>query len=118
MCKRRSEGRPPVTTVEVLRKARELVAAGWTQGHYALDADGKVTEDSSPTACKFCMAGALFRVTNSQADEVWREARRALKAAIGDTLVSFNDAPKRTQDEVVDAFDRAIAAEEAKAVTL
>ena len=43
-------------------------------------------------------------------------ALKALKCAIGNghEIVSWNDAPERTHDEVMAAFDRAIAAEQAK----
>jgi hypothetical protein len=38
----------------------------------------------------------------------------ALEPFVGGDFIQWNDAPERTQAEVVDAFDRAIAAEVAR----
>ena len=49
-------------------------------------------------------------------EDACNAALKALKCAIGNghEIVSWNDAPERTHAEVMAAFDRAIAAEQAK----
>lgn len=96
-----------MTTVEVLRGARALLAVhGWCQEEF-LNAAG----------C-YCAAGALNDAAGSTAQ--WsngdsRDARDALKAALGEfSVLAWNDVPGRTVDEVLAAFDRAIATEEAR----
>ena len=62
-------------------------------------------------------AMALMRAIPSLAASVaCNAALKALKCAIGNghEIVSWNDAPERTHAEVMAAFDRAIAAEQAK----
>lgn len=93
-----------MTTREVLTNARALVAQGWTQGDWR---DG---------SC-YCAAGALRSVTRGMLGDAWVEAVAALKAAIGRhrfcgdrEIIGWNDTPGRTQEEVIAAFDRAIAA--------
>ena len=62
-------------------------------------------------------AMALMRAMPSlPASVACNAALEALKCAIGNghEIVSWNDAPERTHAEVMAAFDRAIAAEQAK----
>jgi hypothetical protein len=103
-------------TVDVLRKARERIAArgGWTQRGFALDHGGN--EVDVDKACRFCMLGALHAVTESQ--RTINDARLALARAIGcdrgsfSPIIDFNDAPSTTHADIIALFDRAIDAEE------
>lgn len=97
----------------LLARARARVAAGWCQRFFAVD-DGwnRVVEPESAFATHFCVRGALM------ADKQWDvvpQARNALMRIVGagttNDLSVWNDHPKRTQQDVLDAFDRAIAAE-------
>lgn len=98
-----------MTALQVLRKARALVAKGWCQGATARGRSGKPVDDESRSAVEFCVVGALWRVAGG--DFVPRiRARGALKQVVGDSLISFNDAPGRKKATVLRAFDRAIAA--------
>jgi hypothetical protein len=102
------------TTIEILKEARELIAkeGGWTQGWYARDADGAETLSSSEAAVCFCIIGAFRRVSH---DEIGHAQYALSQLLDGWSIPTFNDAPGRTQAEVVAKFDEAIAAEEAKA---
>lgn len=86
--------------VDVLKKARELVArpGGWCQG----DVFGG-------DAC--CALGATSSVVSDDGDDgPASDAEDILRKAIGtNRLADWNDAPGRTQAEVVAAFDKAIA---------
>jgi hypothetical protein len=90
-----------------LREARALIERGWTQGAFARHANGRVIGCESESASCFCMAGAIMRVTPS----IYSFERfiEPLCVVIGDRrLDHWNDAPERTQAEVLAAFDKAI----------
>lgn len=105
------------TTIEILKEARELIAkeGGWGQGTYARSADGEVSYPTNPDAVCFCTWGALIAVDARQELHRPDGVQPALDNVTGGNFVAFNDAPGRTQAEVVAKFDEAIAAEEAKA---
>lgn len=98
-----------MTALEILTAARAKVAQGWVQGAYARG------------GC-YCVSGAITEAVTGSPDlwpkswadraSPWCVARELLSRAIGansvDDIVSFNDAPGRTQAEVVAAFDKAI----------
>lgn len=91
-----------MSTLDVLVKARELVASGWIQGEYGT-ADGRYCMRG---ACRKS-AGSLFSDTRESLD-----AMNALSDVIGDhALCGWNDAHGRTQAEVLEAFDEAIRRE-------
>lgn len=100
-------------TREVLIAARALIAKGWTQGYLARDERGLVTRPSGDEAVCWCCIGALSAV--AKCGPIW-SAVDALSGAVGGAgqIARWNDAPKRTQAEVLEAFDRAIAACEAQ----
>ena len=67
---------------------------------------------TAAVALGFCVLGAVRFVTGAGADETNEVA--AMEEAIGiPDIGEWNDAPGRTQDEVVDLFDKAIAQLEA-----
>lgn len=81
-----------------LREARALIERGWCQGRMST-ADGSV-----------CIRGAIL---DAFYDADLAEEKRAdglLKSAVGfdGYLGDWNDAPERTQAEVLAAFDKAI----------
>ena len=110
-----------MTTVEVLRKAKQaVIELGWQQGQY------RKTETEGPCcalgACLVAVGAKLRRgysgIDEYSADpetmEAFVRARRLLEKAVGGVVVwKWNDTPGRTQDEVLAAFDRAIALAEA-----
>ena len=109
------------TTLDVLRRARELLSEpqGWTQGTFARDIRGRRAASARDAVC-WCAIGALLRATDVsiRADAVAAVAA-LVHHGIGITapdssraLVAWNDCPERTHAEVLEAFDRAIAAEE------
>ena len=88
-----------VTTVEVLRAARAKIEKGWVQYTYEHEADG------APIA--WCAAGAISRQHLSVNESAG--AYLLLRRVCGETVSAWNDAPGRTKEEVLAAFDRAIA---------
>lgn len=91
-----------MTTVEILCAAQALVGKGWCQGEYTAKIDGK------PIA--WCARGAVLAVCPTGASD----ASWLLWNVVNEDIVHWNDAPGRTQAEVIQAFDRAIELAEAK----
>jgi len=97
-----------MTTLDILKAARErLVKDGWAQGHFT-NVDGE-----------HCMLGAVMEVVPVDADgyseaDHYTHARYELGKAVGtQNLLEWNDYPGRQVDEVLVAFDKAIATLEA-----
>lgn len=89
-----------MTAVEVLRAAREKVAAGWCKGADR-NRDGR-----------YCLMGAINAATDDW--DALAPARQGIYRLVGDTPRTWNDAIGRTQAEVLAVLDQAIAAEEAR----
>lgn len=94
------------TAVDVLRDARALVAKGWTRKAIARTETGEEAASCGDiNAVCWCIFGALY----AQPSGVPRQkASRIIDDVCGGEMVSWNDAPGRTQAEVLAAFDRAI----------
>lgn len=101
-------------TVDVLRRARDHIAqpGQWFQGDYSADESSPPLGAVAGMPC--CAYGAIMWVLQKP-DEHPRvlEADRFLYLALGGdcnaTIDEWNDAPGRTQADVVALFDRAIA---------
>lgn len=91
---------------EVLSRAADLIEpeGKWTQGDYARDAGGEGRWPSSNDATCWCAIGAIRRCAP---DSPYRALAYFAMAAGGSACVDFNDAPHRTQAEVVAALRRA-----------
>ena len=89
-----------MTPVQALREAREKVKKGWCQHAFAIDKHGLRVPRDSNSAVAFCMTGALDNATGASA--------YLYKAVRGDSVVDYNDSPRRTKAQVLAAFDRAI----------
>jgi hypothetical protein len=99
-----------MTPVEVLRAARAKIEQGWTQHAFARNGIEPVPSRSVTATC-WCAIGAITAAngSSSSSSEVF------LERAVGtDDVPAWNDAPGRTQAEVLAAFDRAIALAEAQ----
>lgn len=88
---------PAAGVADVLREARGLIAKhGWCRNVYK-NAFGEM-----------CAAGAIRCASGDS--KVKFEARGFLCAAInGASITQWNDRPRRTKEQVLEAFDRAIA---------
>jgi hypothetical protein len=91
---------------EVLHAAGALVASGWCQGAEARTGLGEVVDPRAPDAVRWSLLGALQSAYC--ADAATQVADMALAAAaiahlIDDhSLANWNDAPERTQRDVVE----------------
>lgn len=101
-------------------RAADLVERGWCRVFLAEDANGDIAEACGPSACKWCLIGAIYRVCPT------RESRfglqRAVRAELGlgntraNAVADWNDAPGRTQSEVVGVLRRVARELERKGV--
>lgn len=109
-----------VTVVQILEEAREYVASGWNTTSMARDDVQTAVRPQAGTAVCWCAIGSLKRVLSDHKQPValdekgskGRAALEALKAVLpGDfrgNVAKWNDAPGRTQEQVLALFDRAI----------
>ena len=105
------------TAAEIMTEARKLLAKpnGWCQGNFALHYGG-VAEPYS-----FCPIGAVQHVVNHSWQDypAYYDVLRAMHQAlphdgIADSgneprIIRWNDAPDRTQQDVLDLYDRVLA---------
>ena len=102
-----------MNTVEILRAARDKIAApgGWTRLANARDARGTRVPSQSPRAVCFCAIGAIGSQVELFGEEFWKAAKKVEEVIQGigyHRIPDWNDHPSRTQEEVVEIFDRAI----------
>ena len=91
--------------------ARALIEKGWATGIWARDADGEYCDAQSPSAVCWCSAGAIAAARGMiEFDALYTPEASLLRGAIGGKPIpQWNDDLDRTKDEVLAAFDRAIA---------
>ena len=110
-----------MSVAATLAEARKLIAQGWTQGDFYSDEDG--------SGC-YCLAGAVgaaeaasVNLPKGRVKFVFYSRSKSVQAlsdylggiargaAAVDLVTGWNDAPGRTQEEVLALIDRAIAKE-------
>ncbi len=95
-----------MTVIQVLRRARALVAKGWTRRVWARDSGWRGVDPASKKACQWCADGALHASAPTPA--LYEKAAAALTAVVGGVFPPWNDAQK-SKKPVLAAFDKAIA---------
>lgn len=107
-------------TAEQLIAAKDLIRSPdkWTRDFYARDSDGvEVSPDNSTAVC-WCALGAIAYATNTDWNQFWSLSSDTASALLGaahvdEDVPAWNDDPARTHAEVMEGFDRAIAAAKA-----
>lgn len=102
-----------LTVSQVLDRAADLIEpeGAWTQGTLFRKANGKEARVSDKDKVCFCAAGALVE-TGGPWSAAWSFLEDTLPPTRNRALnpvAVFNDAPKRTQPEVVAALRKAAA---------
>lgn len=99
-----------VTKLEVLKKARELIRAGWTQEVDARDVAGASVRFDSTTAACFCVAGGINRAARDLGSPMLASAvySQVMVTLGGEEPYEWNDQCGRTREEVLSLFDRTI----------
>jgi hypothetical protein len=93
-----------IRTKEERMKAWQLVEKGWCQQSWALDENYIAVEEDSPSACKWCSFGAIIAAYKGDRSEVIDRFREVIG---GGNILVWNDAPDRTQAQVVAAMKAA-----------
>jgi hypothetical protein len=85
-------------------KPSDYIRKGWCQRAFARDARGNRTSPGSQFAVAWCAAGALM--ANGEMGRSYTEARFFDEASLGMPLAAWNDAPGRTQGEVIALLEK------------
>ena len=94
-------------TLTQLREARALLAKGWTQDAYARDINGEcIYSGAEENIVSYCIVGALQHIEAKNL--AYGTLRKCLPFG-SRGLLWWNDTIGRTQDEVLELFDKAIA---------
>lgn len=99
-----------LTDEELLARAAELVARGWSREARAEDGLGRPVGPYSESARRWSPVGALQKVWSEGGGgrlEVFETAYLSLMLATGGRLDAWNAAPWRTRWHVLRAFERA-----------
>jgi len=110
----------------LLEDARTLVAESWCHGADARDVNGFEVDPWDDEAASWSLLGAMVAVLEREASFAGELPLAELGAALyalgdlieTDSLVDWNDHPRRTQDNVVAVLDQAAAAYEDTCVVL
>jgi hypothetical protein len=95
---------------ELLVRASELIARGWSRRALAEDRYGRQVEPWSATACRWSPLGALtcaWRERQGPGFDVFETAYAAVALATGGHVEEWNGARWRTKSHVLRAFSRA-----------
>ena len=96
-----------------LRTLKTLLARGWIQKTDAMDEAGNRVSVYDRRATRFCLGGGCLQASNDDG-QIYRCMRDALEETLGAHWIEWNDAPGRTQAEVLAAIDVTIARLEAQ----
>jgi hypothetical protein len=102
--------RSPPSAEQLLNRAAELIASGWSQNALARDDRGRQVEPWSEQARRWSPLGALTRVWHDDRGdelEIFEAAYAALAMATGGRPEEWNDARWRSKRHVLRAFSRA-----------
>ena len=96
----------PQTVADVLDAAATRIEqpGAWTQDAYAKRADGSTTTTTADDAVCWCAVGAIGSVAGGLGEPIVALATDFLCEALETSIADFNDAPGRTQSEVVAAL--------------
>jgi hypothetical protein len=101
---------------DVLDRAADLIEpeGRWVQGPFAADAKGREIFEREkgpiyPGATCFCIAGAINKVLGRRNRHSRMDVKAVLSSCIGANFIDFNEAPGRTQPEVVAKLREAAA---------
>jgi hypothetical protein len=97
--------------IELLKQARVKIenSENWIKMHTAENSHGWQVFSKDPSACKFCMIGAIASVSSS--NETLDVMIKALQNVTLIPVSMFNDSGLTTHKDVLDVFDVAIRME-------
>jgi hypothetical protein len=99
-----------------LKAVRELISdpKNWIRGDLAVDLQNTPVDPEAPEACKFCLMGAILRVSPRpgvivRASPLIDIIYRFLPESNYKQITKFNDDPMTTHQNVLAVLDQAIA---------
>ena len=103
-----------LSTIEILKKARELISKGWCQKAPARTKRGAWCQPSSDHADKFCIIGAIDKICfmgrpTLEATHLYLNTHEILEKYCHPT--AWNDEPGRTKKQVLNLLDNIIQQE-------
>src|ERR1043165_4291633 len=92
-----------MTPLEILKRAREMIAVPerWTKRNSARNNFGENVRYCDPTACSWCILGAIWRTAGSMYGELPDGAETLLRRLVGDgpdAISDFNDAHSHAEE--------------------
>lgn len=116
-----------MTVLNDLRAGRARIVQGWCRGMWARDFDGRGVDPDDPGAVSWCARGAvgssLLHLNEAAELALYKSLPKgiaipdyyACACTVGDLVAWFNNS-RVSREEVLELFDRAIAAEEQRLV--
>lgn len=95
--------------VLVAIKSRLASPDAWTRGAYARDVYNQPVSCIRPSACKWCLAGALLADDMVGGEECWTLFTRIVNERGFSDIATFNDDPLTTYANVLQVLDEAIS---------
>jgi len=99
------------SNADILEEAARLIEpqGAWVKGYYALNSRG-IEADTAEEAVCYCALGAIsVAAGGNPPDEMGSRAQELLHTVISGPIDKWNDAPERTQEEVVAKLHEAAA---------
>lgn len=109
-----------VSVLTALIEARRIIDKGWAQQTFARDSNGNMCFWASEQAESFCSIGAIYRAIDfgktlnsflciDVIGAVAKHMPLGYETELGENLTRYNDTKGRRKEEILDAFDAAIA---------
>ena len=93
----------------VLTRALKRIKKGWCQENYAIDKNGEDVDPCGDKAVAWCALGAIDSIIPNEFSIINDCEKTLLSMIKGNSISHWNDAKKRTKEEVVALFEKAIA---------
>lgn len=100
-----------VPVLQILERTKFLISYGHCKGAPARNRQGEAVSDAEPEAVYFCLVGAVRRAIRDTHNGIGIDPIMAIFHRLHvdyGSLATWNDAPERTQADVVQLLDDAI----------
>ena len=114
--------------IDVLKETKALLSdpSSWNKTYFAVDFKGRSVNTTDESACRWCLAGAIFHVADVSLDSTLDDKKLVCDTidhiekldditnidqdALGhnEPIVYFNDKDDTTHENVIDILDKAI----------
>lgn len=107
-----------MNSIELLTQTKSLIANpdNWIKKNNAISATGRKVKPTSNRACKYCVLGALDRVSalngfsySDRNEAIYRLENEVKQVSDFRCVHWYNDAPKTRHNDVIAILDNAIA---------